>query len=56
MKTYEIRYLNYEGNTPTMQVEVEDDQNEDDAQIKAIKEDCGYGDGIMQIIDCTQIS
>lgn len=56
MKTFEIHYLNYEGNTPTMTVEVEDDQDEEDAQYKAITEDEGWGDGIHKILSIHQIS
>lgn len=48
MKTFSIQYLNYEGNTPW--TEVEDDQDEDDAKLKAIEEDSGWGDGIKEII------
>lgn len=55
MKTYEIRYLNYEGSTPTMEIEVEDEQDEEDAKLKAIEDDCGFGDGIKEIIDITRI-
>lgn len=55
MKTFEIRYVNYEGNTPTMTVEVDDDQDEEDAKLKAIREDEGWGDGIKEIIDCTWV-
>lgn len=50
MKTFCIQYLNYEGNTPWTEVEVEDDQDEDDAKLKAIEEDSGWGDGIKEII------
>ena len=56
MKTFEIHYLNYEGNTPITIVEVDDDQNENDAQLKAIEEDKGWGDGIKEILSIHQIS
>lgn len=56
MKTYEIQYMNYEGNTPTTTVNVDDDKDENDAQIKAIEEDRGWGDGIMTILSIQQIS
>jgi hypothetical protein len=56
MKTFEIHYLNYEGNTPRTEVEVEDDQDEEDAKLKAIEEDQGWGDGIKEILSVSQIS
>lgn len=56
MKTFEIHYLNYEGNTPTTTVDVEDDQDEDDAKLKAIEDDRGWGDGIKEILSIYQIS
>jgi hypothetical protein len=56
MKTFEIHYLNYEGNTPTTTVDVEDDQGEEDAKVKAIEDDRGCGDGIKEILGCTLIS
>lgn len=56
MKTYEIHYLNYEGNTPTTTVDIEDDQDEEDAKLKAIEDDRGWGDGIKEILSAYQIS
>jgi len=50
MKTFCIQYLNYEGNTPWTEVEVEDDQDEEYAKSKAYEQDDGWGDGIKEII------
>lgn len=52
MRNFVIQYLSYEGNTPWTEVEVDDDQEESDARLKAIEEDLGYGDGIKEIIQC----
>lgn len=55
MKSFEIHYLNYEGNTPWTEAEVEDDQDEEDAKQKALEEDQGWGDGIKEILSVSQI-
>ncbi len=55
MKTFEINYLNYEGDIKFKIIEVEDDQDEDDAKLKAIREDDGWGDGIKEIIQVHQM-
>lgn len=56
MKTFKIEYLNYEGNTSSTEVEVEDSQSESDAEYKAILEDTGCGDGIYKIINSFEIT
>jgi hypothetical protein len=50
MKIYEIEYVSYEGRNVRTTVEVDDDQDESDAQYKAITDDEGWGDGIHIII------
>jgi len=52
MRNFVIQYLNYEGGTPWTEVEVNDDQGESDARLKAIEDDQGDGDGIKEIIQC----
>lgn len=55
MKTYEIPYLNYEGETRSLEIEVEDEQGLEDAKLKAIDENQGWGDGIKEIIQVQQL-
>lgn len=55
MKTFEFQYLNYEGGTPTGSVDVEDDQDDTDAKLKAISEDQGFGDGIKEILSIYEV-
>lgn len=52
MRKFVIQYLNYEGGTPWTEVEVNDDEDESDARVKAIEADQGSGDGIKEIIQC----
>lgn len=55
MKYFEVRYLNYEGNTASKTVEMPDDADEESAISHAIETDCGWGDGIHRIIDCNEV-
>ncbi len=50
MPRYEVRYLNYEGNTATMTVEVADGEGQEEAASKALTENIGDGDGIHLIL------
>lgn len=52
MRIWTVEYINYEGQFKWTEVETEDDAEEMDAQLKAILEDDGWGDGIHKIISC----
>lgn len=52
MKTFEIKYVNWEGQTRMGTIDVKDDECEDDAIFAAHKE---FYDGISYVIECNQI-
>lgn len=55
MKKFIIDYVNYAGENKWMTVELEgDDATEEDAKLKAVEDDAGWGDGIHLIIGCRQ--
>jgi hypothetical protein len=56
MKTFEIHYLNYEGETPTRTIEVEDDEDAGDAIRKAVMNDEGWGDGVKTVLSVREIT
>lgn len=54
MKTFEVRYINNEASMRWTTVQVGDDEGEDDAKVKAIKDD--YAGEIHQIVDATEVA
>lgn len=55
MRVFEITSMTFESNICKCYVKVEDDENEDDAEYKAIKIDQGWGDGIYKILSCEEV-
>lgn len=54
-KTYEVSYVDYEGNNSSTIVEVNLDEYEEDAKVKAILSDTSDGNGIYQIIGVCEV-
>lgn len=54
MKTFEVRYINNEASMRWTTVQVEDDEGEDDAKVKALEED--FTGEIHQIVDATEVA
>lgn len=54
MKQFIIDYVNYAGENKWLTVDMEDDATEEDAKLKAIEDDAGWGDGIHLITGCRQ--
>lgn len=53
MKTFEVRYINNEGDPRWTEVEVPDDAGENEARLKALDED--WSGEIHQLIDATEV-
>jgi len=56
MKSFEITYLNYEGNTARLTLEMPHDADDQSAICQAIQSDSGDGDGIYKVLDCTEVA
>jgi hypothetical protein len=55
LKKFVIDYVNYSGENKWTTVELEgDDATEEDAKLKAVEDDAGWGDGILLITGCSQ--
>lgn len=54
MKTFEVRYINNEGDSRWTEVEVEDDEGESEATLKALDQD--LSGEIHQLIDATEVA
>lgn len=56
MKTFELYYLNYEGDTKTREVTFEEDVDIGEALRELILEDQGDGDGIRIVLSFQEIN